>query len=303
MNNDYFQILRLNKSPFYKERHHDKYVKGKRGVKVDFKISETAYNDLMKYFKGMGLNKTEGFKQIIWDKLEMINTSRRTCFNNVEVIMLIPRSRSVDELNEESRIIGLYNTESDFIDEFNHLDGFDKSFNYRYDLHGFYEDFFPMDIVNSTKESPIYRVNKRDLQNWDSLYARLDELYGLGNGDWDFVRFPLNNYLDVNREGQFQSPSYRGKHEGIYIFDDLNNKRLYCLLNWSYSLENKNVLFDFSFVHMSEFMYILHDADYKKLRDSYKDLKNSDYDKEQFDMLIKNVEGHLDFLKRQREKM
>ena len=298
-----FQILRMNKSPFYKESYHGSYVRGQPMAKVDFRLPKTAHDDLIRYFKANGLSKSEGFNQMVSDKLAMINTSKRTVFNQVEAIMLIPRCNNLERLNDESRIIALINTEADLIDGFHHQGAFNKSFNYQYELMPFYEDFFPMDLINATKESQVKRVNMGDLKHWDSLYARLDELYGLDGTEWDFVRFPLNNYLDINREGQFQSPRLRGDHRGVYIFDDFNRKRLFCIIDWSYSLENKNIIFDVEFIPMLEFMPIIEKADFKPLRESYGNLRNSDYDKRKLKEMIENEERMLDFLKRNYEKL
>jgi len=304
-----FQDLRMNKSPFYKDSHHGKYKHGNPQEKVSFYIPKTAYNDLMKYFKSNGLNLTDGFNQMVSDNLAMINTSRRTVFNNIEFIMLIPKSASVIEMTEKARVIALYNTDCDFTDDFNYQYGFDSKFNYQYDLRTFGEGFFrkEMRIINSTKESPVMNVNKGDLENWNSFYSRLNELNRIEKWDLNldncyFVRCPLNNYLDINRDGQFQSPTYDGKHEGIYIFNDLQ-RRLFCLVNWSYSHENQSISFEIFFIIILEFMRILEEADFKPLRESYSNLENSAFDKERMDNLIKSQEQFLEFLKNERDNM
>ena len=305
-----WQILGMMKSPFYKETHHGKYKKGEAQIKPNFKITPTAYNDLMRYFKANGLNETDGFRQIVWDKLEKINTfQKRRVFNNIEFIMLLPKTDSTIELNEKARIIALYNTDCDFIEDYNYQKGFDKSFNYQYDLKPFGEGFFreSMGILNSTKVSKVKRVNKGDLIDWKSFLSRLEELnkeeqWDLNLRDCYFVRCPLNNYLDVNRGGQFQSSVYDGEHEGIYIFDDFK-RRIFCILYWTYSMENKNIAFDITFVIMKEFMEILEKSDFKPLRESYSDLKNSDYDKNRMRKLIEYEEQYLNFLRHELEKM
>ena len=271
--------------------------------KVDFKIPKSAYDDLMKYFRGQGLNKSDGFNQLVHDKLAMINTSRRTIFNHIEMIMLIPRTEDLDELDEKSRIIALYNTKTDFIDEFNYEEGFNKSLNYQYDLRDFDEIFFPMGIINSTKESQVKGVNQKDLWNWESFYERLDELYDLKSNEWYFVRCPLNNYLDVNREGQFQHPQYRGDHLGIYIFDYFNEKRIYLFLNWDYSHEHGNISFVMNFGDLESFMYYITDSEYKSLRDFYDKLQTSKSDKKKLEDLIATEEKILKYLKKQYDKM
>lgn len=301
-----FSNLRLSKSPFYKKSHHDKYVRGKKSVKVDFKISETAYNDLIRYFKGNGMTKTEGFKQIIWDKLEMINTfQNRRNFNNIEFIMIFPKTDNLEELNKKAVIIALYNTAEDFIDGFHHEEGFDNKFNYQYDLNLFGKTFFEkeMMILNSTKESSVYRVNLGDLEDWDSFYRRLDDLYDLGHERYYFVRCPLNNYLDVKMEGQYQSKDHtRGDHDAIYVFNDFE-RSLYCQIKWNYSLEMQSIIFEIEFIMMSKFIEILYNSDFKPLRESLGDVQNSEYNKNKIDTLIRGQTAFLEFLKDQREKL
>lgn len=300
-----WDVLRLSKSPFYKKSHHDTYVKGKESVKVDFKISETAYNDLMRYFKGNGMTKTEGFKQIVWDKLEMINTFQtRRVFNNIEFIMIFPKTDDIDVLNEKVRVIALYNTENDFNDKFHHQKGFDNKFNYQYDMKLFSKSFFDdeMRIINSTLESPVDRVNSGDIMSWDSLYNRLDELYGLRPDSYYFVRCPLNNFLDIKRDGEFQSDDHQGEHDGIYAFHDFD-KSLYCTINWNYSLESATILFDVNFIMMSDFLDILSESKFKPLRESIFDIKDSKYNKEKLDVLIDGQKRWLKLLEITREKL
>lgn len=299
-----FSILHMSKSPFYKESHHDKYVKGKKAVKVDFKISESAYNDLMKYFRANGISKTDGLKQLVWDKLEAINTfQNRKIFNNIEFIMIFPKTDDIVELTEKAKVIALYNTECDFLDGFNHKNGFNSSFNFQYELKPFHRAFFgdEMVIINSTKDSPVRRVNKGDLQDWESLHHRLDEIYDLKNETYYFVRCPLNNYLDIKWEGQLQSKEHRGEHVGIYAFNDYTQS-LFCIVNWAYSSENKNMLFDVYFVQMGEFIEKMYNSDFKPLRESIEDIQHSEYNKNQLDNLIQGQELWLEMLKKTRKK-
>ena len=309
-----WDFLATSKSPFYKESHHDKYKRGKQSVKVDFKIPETAYNDLMKYFKANGKSKTEGFEEMVWKKLETINTFRQKCFNNIEFIMLIPKTDDIAELTDKSRVIALYNTDCDFVDGFNYeYGGFDKSFNYQYDLSQFGKGFFGMEmlILNSTKETSVRngRVTLGDLTDWDSFFARLEEIgkeeeWDLNLRDCYFVRCPLNNYLDVNRDGQFQSPNRNGDHKAIYVFNDFK-KSLFCIIDWRYtqsSLGNGDISFYTYFVPMGEFIKILSESNYKPLRDSIADINNSEYNKRALEVLIDGQEKWLELLKATYEK-
>lgn len=308
-----YQVLKMNKSPFYKKSHHDSYKHGNPKIPKSIRIPKDAHDDLMAYYNGIGIDEiSEVLNQLICEKLEMINTfKRRKVFNNIELIMLIPKTDDRIELEDKSRIIALYNTDEDFIDGFNHLKRFPTKFNYQYDMKPFGESFFrsEMNIINNTKESPVYRVNKRDLSRWESLSQRLESIsreeeWDLNVRDCYFVRCPLNNFLDVKREGQYQSNlNHRGDHDGIYVFDLLNARRLYCIINWNYSLENGNIGFNIEFLNQRQFMEILEESDFKTLRESYSKLNNSDYDRERLDKMIEGEERWLEFLKHEREKM
>lgn len=292
------KIYHVNQSPFYKEKHHEKYIRGEQGVKVSFRIPKTAYNDLMTYFKGNGWNSTDGFNHILTEKLNSINTSKRTCFNNIELLMLIPNSSDIMELNEKSVIIGLYNADFDFKKDYNYVDGFKKGFNIVYERKFFCEDFFPIDIINSLKDSPLVDVDKKDIGIWDSLYQKLEELYDIDLNNAFFVRFPLNNYLDVNRDGQYQDLMKEGFHKGIYVFNEFGGKSLYCVLTWNYLNQMGEMSLDFKFIHMMEFMRILSDSNYKPLNDARDGSHRSFYDKKELKRLIDDEERHLAHLKK-----
>ena len=293
-----YQGMRINKSPFHKDSHHIKYKKGVKQIKPNFKISPTAYNDLMRYFKANGMNETDGFRQMVWDKLAMINTfNQRKVFNNIELIMLLPKTDDRTELEDKSRIIALYNTDCDFKEGFNHRKGFSKDFNYQYDLKLFGEGFFreEMNIINSTNDSPVYRVSQGDLSRWETFFQRLDDLNK--EEGWDlnlrqcyFVRCPLNNFLDVKREGQFQSNlNSKGDHDGIYVFDDFK-KRYFCIINWHYSLEKNGIEFIFEFLNEREFIGIISSYDdFEVLKNSYPTLKNNEHHKKILDKMIEHL--------------
>ena len=225
--------------------------------------------------------------------------------------MLIPKTDAPHELEEKARIIALYNLDEDFHDGFNHRKGFPKSFNYQYDMKPFGEGFFreEMNIINSARDSPVHRVNRRDLSNWQSLIQRLhdisiEEEWNLNVRDCYFVRCPLNNFLDVKREGQYQSKlNLKGNHDGLYVFDIMNARRLFCIVNWSYSLENENIGFNLEFLNQREFLELIEESDFKRLRGSYSTLTHSDYDRERMDKMIEGQEKWLEFLKHERDNM
>lgn len=299
--------LYLNQSPFFKESHHYKYKHGEAREKVSFYISKSAYNDLMNYFKGNGLTLTDGMNNILNDKLEMINTSKRTVFNDIELIMIIPKTRNLAELNDKSFILTLYNVKTDFENGFIYDKGFNKSFNFNFELEDF--SFFPelMDIFNNMKRDVNFNIinhNPYGSGEFKEYHQRLEDFHELDLSKCYFVRFPLNNYLDINREGQYQSSRWRGWHEGLYIFDDFNRHRLYFQMRWRYDLSGM-VRFRGEFLPMIEFMHDVKNADMKNVRDCHESLLNNNHDREFMEASLKDaeemkewIEHQIDFYKR-----
>ena len=294
----------INQSPFFKESHHGRYVRGEPMEKVDFKIPKTAYKDLMTYFKGNGLSKSEGFNQLVSEKLSMINTHKRTIFNNIELVLMIPKTGNLKELNDKSFILTLYNTKTDFENEFIYDDGFNKTFNFHYELMDF--SFLPIDIFNNLKKNIEFHLsihNPYKTGEFKDYHQRLEENQDLKLSDYYFVRFPLNNYLDIKREGQYQHSGKRGYHEGLYVFDDFNHHRLYFRLEWKYAPYPTS---DFGsinlrgyFMHQTDFMYTVKNADMKNVRDCHESLLNNTHDREFMESALKDAEEMKDWIENQ----
>lgn len=263
----------MNKSPFYD-------VNAKRDSNttkvVTFRLPIEAYNKLMNYFEDIYVEnaKTKGFNHLAYKQLEMICDERKT-FNNLECFMLIPRVKALegedetdvylktlDVLNNYSEIIAIVNTDCDFIDDYNHSLEFHDEYNLVYQLNSFNDRDFPMSILRFTKDSCVYRTNKADLNSFYTFKDRQRELYhdnyngnSLDVEDCYFVRFPLNNYLDEFRDGQYQDKSFENSHEGIFAFQELSSKlNLYCVINWDYSRENKCVVLEYYFMDREDFL-------------------------------------------------
>lgn len=286
------KTIPINQSPFHKESHFDHYKRGSKKMKVDFKISPSAYNDLLTYFNGRNIDKSDGFREIIFDKLETINTWKNNCFNNIEILMLIPiwKIKEKQHLSKHSDIIGVINTECDFIDSYNHVQGFQKTpLNIRYEMKQIHEYNFPFDILQSTKEPCLFHFESEDLKDFDSFYNRLDELTEFHLDEYAFTRFPLNNYLDINRQGEFQHPKYMGKHQGIYIFDNIGYRRLFWIIDWEYSGDGFITFSNSRFIDMVDFMKIVKNADYKPLRDYYKSVWEEDQRRESIERDLKEA--------------
>lgn len=299
----------VNQTPFFKESHHGRYVRGEPMELVNFKIPKTAYKDLIEYFKGNGLTKTEGFNQLVSDKLNMINTHKRTIFNNIEIVMMIPKTRNLEELNKKSFVLVLYNTKTDFENEFIYDEGFNKTFNFNYELEDF--SFLPIDIFNNLKTNIQFHIsmhNPYKNAEFKEYHQRLEKetQYSapeLKLSDYYFVRFPLNNYLDIKREGQYQHSGKRGYHEGLYVFDDFNHHRLYFQLEWKYTpyptSESGSITLRGYFMHQTDFMYSVKNADMKNVRDCHESLLNNTHDKEFMESALKDAEEMKEWIEHQ----
>ena len=307
-----FEIMKLNGSPFYKKSYHDKYKHGDAQISKSVRIPKTLYNDLEFYFKGMGFKDySDGVKNILIEKMESINTFKQTCFNNIELIMLIPKTSTIKELNEKSLILTLYNADLDFFDSLYNHKGFKKTpFNIRYDLKTFCEDDFNLGmLLYLNRSDAVFGIQQKDMTDWESFMNELNKKQkkglmnqGIDLNDCYFVRFPLNNYLDVKLDGQYQHPKVKGFHEGVYIFEEFGFRRFYFLLRWQYN-GNDLISFNSRFISKTEFLRVIQNADYKPLRESYENINHSDYDKEELDRLIKENDEHGEFLRRLRSKI
>lgn len=299
------EIFGIRQSPFHKKSHHDRYVRGNAMEKVSFRIPKTAYNDLMTYFKGNGWNESEGFNKILTDRLNMINTSKRTIFNNTELIMLIPRRISnIMELKSNSRIIGAFNPEIDFSSSYVYNDGFKKTFNIRYELKHFMEGNFPLETFSMMNESRIFGVKLAEMTDWNSFYEKMSVIYSDLDLDKSyFVRFPLNNYLDINRQGQFQHPQYMGKHQGLYAFDEFGNPYgAYMILNWAYD-DSDLLSCKFDFIPRDEFHHILQSSSYAPLNRALDDFLHSEFHKKEIEDAIESTRRQLEFLENLHDKI
>lgn len=301
-NNRQKGIYSINQSPFFKESHYDKYVRDAPMIPVNFRMPKTAYNDLINYFKGKGWDKSEGFKNILTDHLQLINTSQRTIFNNTELIMLIPRTSNLTELNSYSKIIGLFNPDIDFSSSYTYKNGFKRTFNIRYGLNHFMEGIFPLEDFSMMNESRLFGIQLRDLIDWNSFYEKMSAIYDdLDLDKCYFVRFPLNNYLDVKREGQYQHPQYMGKHQGIYTFDDMGYRGAYMILEWRYDSGMINL--KFNFIPRDEFQHILRKSDFNPLNNALTDLMQSEFQRKELEESIEDVKQHLAFLESLRDRI
>lgn len=274
----------MKKSPF-----HEDYVSNPKSDKrPTIRIPIEAYNQLNNYFEENNLDFSKGIRSLCYDKLDTICNERKT-FNNLEVFMLIPKMNlpyPYDEnfdinsfqknfyhiLTTYSEIIAVVNTECDFKNNFNHIRSFNDDYVLCYQMEDFKAENFPLHILQNTNESKVYRTHEGALNSFHSLQNRLGEVFHDSNdfsldvNDCYFVRFPLNNYLDEFRSGQYQQEAFSNTHEGVYVFEAFDGAiRHYCYIDWDYSKENENIAFEIYFTDEASFLDDVYKTRDKKL--------------------------------------
>ena len=248
MANEYnFKTFRAKESPFHKE-----YVKDYKGKSptLSVKLNKHMKNDLKKHFESIYDKDamTKGINQILQDYLDTLCFDKKI-FLDLEVIMLIPKSDNIHELEAKSQIIAFINHEVDF--EGYYISNHRESDEYlTYDLMLFNETYFPMNLLRESDDSNVKVTSKENLDSFDDFKARQKELYeDIDLDDCYFVRFPLNNYLDNFMNGQYHHHSFRGNHLGLCVFEDiLSDRKLFLIIDWYYQSEfKKQIQIDFQF--------------------------------------------------------
>lgn len=278
-----FKMFTMSKSPFHKERN----LKGKT-KNIAFRLPIEAYEDLKNYFEGVygedgALSK--GFKDLSYETLDSVCLERKN-YNNLNVFMLIPKTDDLDDLHCFSEIFAFIDIDNDIEDDFNVVSRFEDDYNILYNLVDFNEENVPMGIFAHSKEFCLYRLRKDVV--CDSLLSLKVGLYSLyphlkdkNLDDFYMVRFPLNNYLDTFRNGQYQSLTYNNSHEGAFIFYDLvENRKLYSVIRWDYSPESNHIFLDFLFYKPEDFSDVIYSAEDEKLNEVYKEIRDTDYRKD-----------------------
>lgn len=293
---DSFKGFPMKQSPYHIDRSSDKEM-------LSFRIEETAVKDLEKHFKNQGLDKSEGMRKLCFKELDNLCLERKT-FNNLECFMLIPKTDNVLMLNNKSQVIAIVNTEADFKETYNHKRPFNDDYNVTYELINFERRFFANDlkILQNTRDSCVYNTIKRDLRDFAvfqdrqrALYDGKGENFDLNVDDCYFVRFPLNNYLDILSEGQYQHEEYKENHIGVYVLNDpLINRKLFLLIDWYYLSEFQvQMNIDIDFADAGKIMHHVMKTDDDKLIEAVEEAMTDKYRKERLIGLKEKLERNL----------
>lgn len=249
MLNNQFSMVQ---SPFYKNRN----LNGKT-QSISFRIPIEVHDDLMEYFGGLHDENpiTNGLKDFSINILNHVCNERKI-FSKLNLVLLIPKTDDIKELNEKTEIIGFFNDDLDYVKSLNteNYIGDIPDYEIQYDLSPFEDNSFVghfiVKVIQNTKIGSFYRINNPSITSYEILKDKLSDLYpNLDLDECYIVLTHLNNYFDEFRNGQYQSKEYNNYHDGAYVFTDYNEKRkLYCCISWIYSSDFENITFDIKFM-------------------------------------------------------
>ena len=294
-----FKGFHMKQSPFHEESKES-------GEMVSFRLEKDVKEKLERHFREVYDEQSKGYKNLCHRKLDSLCLERKT-FNHLEVFMLIPKTEDINELENKSQIIAIVNTECDFQDFYVHNLGFDDDYNLSYELQDFNQTSFPLNILLNTKDSCVHKIDKSCLKSFPIFKMELDRVYHSSfNGDYFdidvndcyFVRFPLNNYLDEWKEGQYQHETFRENHIGAYVFQDVQNGlKLYCFIDWYYLADfDLNVHLDFQFVSDKHFIFEGSKSDDDEFKEAMKEAMSDKARKEHLLKFKEQLETNLSFI-------
>ena len=203
---------------------------------------------------------TKSFNDLAIEKLDNICRERKA-YQNLNIMMLIPKTDDLEELNKKSEIIGFFtiNDVSELNQDLLIRDDADDKIMIRNKLS--YYNFEQLYNFVKYINPKCFNFDMNDVSSHDDFKIRLNKAYpktDLSNAY--FVQFELNNYFDIFRDGEFQSHLLNNTHIGAYAFFDYGNvqdknkinRKLYCIIQWNY---NSNILnLDFTFMSNNQFM-------------------------------------------------
>lgn len=304
MAKEHFKEFNIKESPFHEEYGGKKEPMGMVRIHNDkIKLLKKHFNSV--YGKG---GMTIGVERIIDDYMDRL-CLKKGIFNHMEVVMLIPKSDDIDDLQAYSEIIGLINTESDFNKNFNHTQKF-KDSGVIYELRTFERKGFHyvLEMFKNSIDSCAFKTSKEDLESFESFKQRQAELYpDLDMNNCYFVRFPLNNYMDNFNHGKsVHYKSWKNNHLGGYVLvSAFENEEKFLLVDWYYISEIlSQIRIDFQFVPKHYFMETImsaHRFDDKSDNEFYHDEDkriiseelNVSFDKEYMDSFLEGIENDL----------
>lgn len=227
----------IKQSLFYKER--DLKTSGK-DKPIHSRIAPEVKEDLNDYFMKR-YNTTEGVSSKFIHELivEFLNniTLEKKSFENLHIILLLPKTQDPDELELKGEIVGVLEGEDVLKNPFKYAHGDRNKFNFIFNLEEFNErNYNYLLLLNRKKERLFFQVSQDIQDDFFKVKSRLSEVYHeLDLDECYYTIVNVNNYLDVLNEGQYTSNWSSFHHEGfIVLLDPLDKLQRLCLsISWA----------------------------------------------------------------------
>lgn len=259
-------------SPFYKNR--DLKTSGK-DKPIQSRIAPEVKKDLKDYFMKR-YNTTEGVSssfihELIVNFLNSILLEKKS-FEDIYVIMLLPKTQDPDELEIKGTIIGAVETQDGepMRRVFRRKHYHKNKFNFIYNLEDFNELTFNMLHFERLNVPAFFCVSEDIQHDFVKTKMRLSEVYHDIDLDECYITiFNINNYLDELIEGQYMSTHYQYYHEGILVFSNLLDEIRVCTtLDWSFV--NGEIVIQLNIVDRGEFSEtIIYNTNNEDIVDEY----------------------------------
>ena len=243
----------IDDSPFKFKRNYNA-----KNISKSFRLPEDVYNEIMRHYDsiyGGENNIAKAFRDITLEKLDNICRERKS-FQELNILMVIPKTDDINELNEKSEIIGFFSPD-DFKD-INHKilmrdEGDENPMMIKHNLtsHRSNEEYYEFIKYINPK---CFNFNMKEVSSFKEFETKLNETYPqIDLSDSYIVGLEVNNYFDIYRDGEFQSDILNNTHVGAYVFVDYSlnyegktiNRKLYCIVQWNYRFNVLNIDFEF----------------------------------------------------------
>jgi len=307
----------IKQSLFYKER--DLKTSGK-DKQIQSRIAPEVRKDLEDYFMKR-YNTTEGVSssfihELIVNFLNSITTEKKS-FEDLYIILLLPKTEDPDELEVKSEIIGtLQGDDVFFRNPFKFQHGNRNKFNFIFNVEDFNErNYNDLLAMYKKKDALFFNVDESIQDDFVKVKMRLSELcYDIDLDNCYFTVVNVNNYLDELHEGQYTSNWSSFHHEGVIVLlDPFNKLKRFCMgIDWACYHDLCEVFFKvIDEGHFNE--TILEQIDNMEIVEEYSKItqaysyehalkKRIEDDKGQIDYWTQRLQEHEELLKKHADK-
>ena len=298
----YDEGFEIKQSPFKKI---DEFQEAKRDDRVLMSagISPEDHEIIVKYIRQRGndFGNAKFLKELM---LNFINNVAfdRCCFNDIFVILLLPKTQDPDELEDKGKIVGAIQFQEETYqsrmlkDSFMvHNEHHKNSFNFIFNLRDFNEDNYNYYLpFYDLQERAFFCVDESIQHDFVMTKMRLSEVYfELDVDNCYFTVISLNNYLDMLKDGVYVSKDTSYYHEGALVLLDLENDlKLYLTMDWRFDRGEIELALE---LHDEETFDIrLHESYDKALIEEFENLTCSLSPEE---LLQEQKQAHLNLIK------